>query len=91
MAPSQDLVLKIRQFEEIFTEIHQQKICSSANIIATTVAKISKHYPTVPLEIVKTYARTRTFIRIKFLNHQINAEKEAIKLRNAEKRKHFTK
>jgi hypothetical protein len=90
MVPSPDFVLKIRQFENIFNEIHQDKINSSAGIIATTIEKIFNRFPTVPLEIIKTYAKTRTFIRIKFLNHQISAEKEAIKLRNAEKRKQFT-
>ena len=41
-------------------------------------------------DIVKKFVRTRTFIRIKFLNHQLQAEAQSLRARNAEKNKHFS-
>ena len=88
-APSSDFMRKIISFEKIFKNIHGNSLYREEKVISFTIASIVKQFPKFPLDVIKKYVRTRIFIRIKFLNHQIRTEKEAKKNRNARKTKHF--
>jgi hypothetical protein len=88
-APSKFLMDKINQFEDIFNQIHGSSINSKPQIIKTTIKLISHHFPTFPVEVITKYARTRTFLRVKFLNHNLKCEAEATRARNAAKKRHF--
>jgi hypothetical protein len=89
--PSVQFMENILAFEELFKEIHGDGLNTQHKVMQTTIEYITLKFPSIPNEIIKKYVRTRTFIRIKFLNHQLKAEDEARKLRNLNKRKHFTK
>jgi len=44
-----------------------------------------------PEEVVRAFVKTRTFIRIKFLNHQLRFNDNSAKQRNQNKLQHFKK
>jgi hypothetical protein len=88
-APAQNFVATIQQFEKTFQEIHGNFISNKKNIIADATKKICKENQTFPSEVIKTFVKTRTFIRIKFLNHQLKVQAESNKARNIKKIKHF--
>ena len=43
----------------------------------------------IPEDVIKKFVKTRTFIRIKFLNHQLQAKAESARARNSMKQQHF--
>ena len=90
MAPSVELVDKLRKFNDIFWEIHGDNISRKCNIITSTTEIIFKIFPNFPKEVIKKFVKTRTFIRIRKLNYDLQTETESVKKRNAEKRKQFT-
>ena len=90
MAPSPELLEKLHKFNTIFLEIHGDNISRKPNIIKSTAAKICQLFPDFPMKVIQKFVKTRTFIRIRKLNHELQTEAESIRVRNAEKRKHFT-
>ena len=90
MAPSVELVDKLHQFNLIFLEIHGDNISRKHNIIKTVTEAISEKFPNFPKEVIQKFVKTRTFIRIRKLNYDLQTEAESVRKRNAEKRKHFT-
>jgi hypothetical protein len=90
-APSPEFVDKILQFEKIFSSLHGSGISKEAKVVQKTIEKISEAFPHFPVDIIKKYSRTRTFIRMKFLNHNLKVETEAIRARNSAKKIHFQK
>jgi hypothetical protein len=89
--PSNDFLKQIFLFEKIFKEIHGTNgLNTQYKVMGTTISHISAKFPDFPFEIIKTYVRTRTFIRIKYLNQRLKKEKEEKKRsRDFKKKKHF--
>ena len=90
MLPSSKFLSKMIQFEKVFKEVHGNGLNTQYKVMQTTIDHIMQSFPDFPIEIVKKYVRTRTFIRIKELNNKIRKAKEANKKRNVKKVKHFT-
>ena len=90
MLPSHEFLSKMIQFEKIFKEVHGNGLNTQYKVMQTTIEHILQSFPDFPLEIIKKYVRTRTFIRIKELNNKIRKTKEANRKRNVKKVKHFT-
>jgi hypothetical protein len=88
-APSEDFFSKIKKFENTFKELHGNSIDRNFQIISNATKKICLENPGFPAEVVKTFVKTRTFIRIKFLNHQLKVVAESKRARNLKKIKHF--
>ena len=89
--PTKDFNDIMLQFEDVFEQIHGSTISKQKNVIKSVTQLICDRFPDFPTEVIHTFVKTRTFIRIKHLNRQLKIEAEATKKRNAEKRKHFTK
>ena len=90
MAPSSELVDKLSQINNLFLEIHGDNISRKPNIIKSASQIICERFPNFPKEVIQKFVKTRTFIRIRKLNHDLQTEAESVRRRNAEKRKHFT-
>ena len=90
MLPSHEFLSKMIQFEKIFKEVHGNGLNTQYKVMQTTIEHIVQSFSDFPLEIIKKYVRTRTFIRMKELNNKIRKSKEANKKRNVKKVKHFT-
>jgi hypothetical protein len=88
--PSTEFAQTIYAFEDIFKTIHGSDICTKEKVIASTIKIIEEKFPLFPKEVIKKYVRTRTFIRLKFMNQQLKANKEAKKRRNQMKIRHFS-
>jgi len=86
--PSEQFLRTVQTFELVFKEIHGDGLNTQYKVMETNIQIISSRFPTVPVEVVKKYVRTRTFIRIKHLNLLLKAEKDL--RRNKRKLKHFT-
>ena len=90
-APSKEFENIMHKFEDIFNGIHGQTISKCKSVIRSVTKIISQKFPDFPSEVIHTFVKTRTFIRIKHLNGQLKIEADSTKKRNAEKKKHFTK
>ena len=88
-APTQNFVSTIKKFEKTFQDIHGSSISKKNNVISDATEKICEENQNFPTEVIKTFVKTRTFIRIKFLNHQLKVQAESNKARNSKKIKHF--
>ena len=90
--PSDNFFKQVRLFEEVFKDIHGKNgLNAQHKVMATTEHQILCRFKSVPVDVVKKYVRTRTFIRIKFLNQRLKEEKETKKKnRNLAKKRHFT-
>ena len=89
-APSTEFVNVIKKFNDIFCAVHGSTLSKEGKLLGSMTHRISKEFPTFPLDVIQKFVKTRTFIRIKRLNYFLKVENEARKARNAEKRKHFT-
>ena len=72
--PSKSFLSQLKEFEIEFSKFHGNKINPCKNVISTFTAILASKFSNVPLPIIKKYARTRTFFRIRHLNKEINAE-----------------
>lgn len=87
--PSTDFFQKICLFEKLFCDYHGDKVCTDRKIVDNLTNKIFSLYPEMKRDIIQKFVCTRTFIRIKFLNHQLRAEAESARARNLMKKRHF--
>ena len=88
--PSQAFFENICKFENVFCDFHGKTVSREKQVVEALTSKIMTLHKVREGDIVKKFVRTRTFIRIKFLNHQLQAEAQSLRARNAEKNKHFS-
>lgn len=85
--PSQQFLSKFYKMEKMFTSFHKDTVSHNMNVITTFHEKLLSTFPELPGPLLKKYARTRTFLRIRFLNNNLKAiEEEKYK---RQKRKQF--
>ena len=70
VVPSEQFMKQIYEMEKVFVSIHKDSISYEKNIIKKFHKILVSRFPTLPSPVLKKYARTRTFIRIRFLNCQ---------------------
>ena len=90
--PSDVFVTACNQFEEHFINFHgchKNTIDQDENVIKRMCDVLEKNYPDWPREVLMLFSKTRTFIRIKYLNHKIKATEAKAKLRHLSKIGHF--
>lgn len=69
--PSQEWLQKVVQFEVMYGSFRGTTFSKQQQII-NTLAKLNKSkFPEVYMKIISLYARTRTFIRIRYMNKEI--------------------
>ena len=82
--PSEDFLKTVKEFEEF----HSDKINTTKGVISKLVENLQKQHPTVPTQLIKKFARTRTFIRLKHLNQDIKTA--SLLKRNIQQKKQFS-
>jgi hypothetical protein len=88
--PSSEFFKQVQDFEKLFQVFHGVGISSTDNLIRDFSSFILRVYPNVHQKIAWKYARTRTFIRIKFLNQQLRTASNSFRKREAKKKSHFS-
>ena len=68
--PSEQFMAQVYRMESIFKSIHANSISFEPKIIQKLHQVFLLEFPNLSSDVLKKYARTRTFIRIKFLNWQ---------------------
>ena len=86
--PSEDFLKTVKEFEKLFEEFHSDKINTTKVVISKLVENLQKQHPTVPTQLIKKFARTRTFIRLKHLNQDIKTA--SLLKRNIQQKKQFS-
>ena len=81
--PSESFKELLLNFEDIFHSLHGNEISYEKGVVRTLRKKISEVYPEVPEDLVRSYARSRLFLRMRFLNFQWKEEKAAAAKRKA--------
>ena len=68
VVPSDFFMQKVYSMEKIFSSFHGDSISFKENIIGQLFQVFEANLPELSSEILRKYARTRTFIRLRFLN-----------------------
>ena len=74
VVPSERFMSQVYDMEKIFTSIHGASISSEAKVILKFHSLLIKNFPNLSADVLGKYARTRTFIRIRFLNYQLKVD-----------------
>jgi hypothetical protein len=88
--PSKDLVEIVRVGNEIFEKIHSKEfnwLKADDKLVGNFLKILQKKFPTASSKLLRRFARTRIFIRIRFLNRTnkyVSDEK-----RNKKKKKQY--
>jgi len=91
VVPSEEFMAKIYAMEKVFYAMHGSEISSEKFIIKKLSRILVQQFPSVPEVVVKKYAKTRTFIRIKYLNCKLAIAKgESIAERKRKQLSQFT-
>lgn len=74
--PSEDLYGAVLRMDKYFKFYHGNMYRKGDGVIKKFVVFLQTLFPDLPEEIIRTYARIRTFIRIKYLNYLNSLPKE---------------
>lgn len=90
--PSQKFLSEVYQLERIFQSVHGNEISKDFGIIKKLTNLYKQEMGSIPDEVLLKFARTRTFIRVKFLNCKLKlAQGESILRRKRKQLEQFTK
>ena len=82
IVPSDEFLHACSNFEQEFLKFHGEEIDQKPDVFnrfhSVLVTKFGDNWPS---EVLMLFARTRTFIRIKALNHQLKVQEAQAKLR----------
>ena len=90
--PSDSFVAACHQFEDKFNSFHschKNNVDQDEKVIKRMCDVLTENFPAWPPEVLMLFAKTRTFIRIKYLNYKIKATEAKANLRNLSKIGHF--
>ena len=87
--PSPKFVAAVCELEAFFNEVHGSAISRASSVIRATAEQAILKFPSIPPDIIRAFIKTRTFIRIRYLNHQLRFSDESAKRRNERKLLHF--
>ncbi|GBL75626.1 hypothetical protein AVEN_154943-1 [Araneus ventricosus] len=69
LVPTDEWCEQIKKIEQTFLEMHGSNYLSiERNVISNLCLALKEKFPSVSEEIIKIYSRTRTFIRLRWLN-----------------------
>ncbi len=74
-----------RQFEatfQVFHNKHKNKIDQHSDVITRMSEVLHQKFSNCPIEMLQLFAKTRTFIRIKYLNNCLKVDEAKAKLRS---------
>jgi hypothetical protein len=77
VVPSEEFVAKVYEMEKIFICLHKDNVSLQRNVVKNFHALLLSKFPDLPSALLKKYARTRTFIRIRNLNNRLKVDDAA--------------
>lgn len=80
--PSLEFVEQCHQFEKVFNEFHGSDLDREPNVLQRLTEKLSRTFPEVPHDLLSLFGQTRTFIKIKSLNRNLQLSELKQKRRN---------
>jgi hypothetical protein len=87
--PSAEFIRQTFELEKLFNKIHGCTFRKSGSVIRSTSDEAVRAVKSLPEEVVRAFIKTRTFIRIKYLNCQLRAPQHSASKRNQNKINHF--
>ena len=87
--PTTEFFKLVENLEKLFREYHGISISTETDVFNNFVKFALNHIPDLHPKIALRFAKLRTFIRIKYLNHQLKEEKNKITRRHLNKVGHF--
>ena len=79
--PSDELKQYLEQFEYDFALYHNPSISLQENSIMIFANILKLKHPTLPMDMLRLYSKTRFFIRLKFLNNELSVVEKSMKRR----------
>ena len=79
--PSDELKQYLEQFEYDFALYHNPSISLQENSIMIFANILKLKHPTLPMDMLRLYSKTRFFIRLKFLNNELAVVEKSMKRR----------
>ena len=76
---------RLQLWEGAFEKIHGASLCYKKNVVKRTCTAVLEIDPEAPKDLVRTFARTRMFLRIRVLNVARRRKKAAEKADRARK------
>ena len=70
MIPSDELMADVYKMEKIFNSIHGNSVSLQHGVVKHLHQNYLKEFPHLSNEVLKKFARTRLFIRVKYINWQ---------------------
>ena len=92
MIPNDVFLFACHGFEREFNKFHnnhKNHVDENPNVIKRMTDVLKNSFPSWPEDILKLYVKTRTFIRIKYLNNVLRATEAKAKLRNLKQKGQF--
>ena len=81
--PSEDFMASCREFDMCFQRFHNKcknHIDQEEDVISRMTMVLAQEFPSWPMPILQLFAKTRTFIRMKFVNHDLKVQRKTKKL-----------
>jgi len=92
VVPSDSFMRDIFKMEKIFQFVNKKGVSLESNVVKTFQSCLINLFPHLPEELLKKYARTRIFLRIRTLNANVKeAEAEKNRLKRQRKLMQFQK
>ena len=77
MQPSEEFFQLVQTLEKLFNEVHGNELMREGDILQFFCQYVASQKVDVHPKICERFAFARTFIRIKFLNHQLKMGKDS--------------
>ena len=87
--PSDNFFAQVEKLEELFHEYYGSGISTEPGLIKDFAGIIMSRFPSLHSKIALKFSKVRTFIRIKFLNHQLQEQKSKLQRRHLNQVGHF--
>jgi hypothetical protein len=91
MQPSAEFLSQVKEFEKLFLSFHGSNISKQNNVIKNFQKLLLQKFPSLDHKVALKYSRTRHFIRMKWLNHELQSRSSAIRRRESKKNCQFSK
>ena len=87
--PSDSFFKLIQDYEKVFESVHGDKISLKPNVTKELHKKLMAQFPESESAVALKYSRTRTHIRLRYLNTLLKADQESAKSRESKQLRQF--
>ncbi len=82
--PSTEFMAIVRDLDNLWKDHHGTTV-HKTHVMRDMYAKAKQAFPAVPEKVLEAYVRTRTHIRLKALNHDLQVKEKSNRARNSKK------